>query len=173
MTVGTRSMSGQQIRAELDHPVIDADGHHLGVTLVLIAFIKCVGGADFAARFEAWRPHSGARTSVSLADRRDRWEGSSAQWVWPARTLDRATAALPRLYHERLDELGLDFSLVYPTLGLLTPMLGDDEMRNVCTRAVNLYMAETHAGLADKMLPVAAIPFPVGASFVMTPCGSR
>jgi hypothetical protein len=32
--------------------------------------------------------------------------------------LDRATAMLPRLMYERLDDLGIDFSVVYPTAGL-------------------------------------------------------
>jgi hypothetical protein len=33
--------------------------------------------------------------------------------------LDRATSALPKLMHARMDEIGLDFAIVYPSLGLL------------------------------------------------------
>ncbi len=32
--------------------------------------------------------------------------------------LDRATAMMPKLLYDRLDELGLDFVIVYPTAGL-------------------------------------------------------
>ena len=43
-------------------------------------------------------------------------------------TLDRATAMLPRLMYERLDDLGLDFAVVYPTAGprLLSPAAGHE-----------------------------------------------
>ncbi len=42
---------------------------------------------------------------------------------------DLATAILPRLMYERLEEMGLDFSVVYPTIGLITMEFGDDEVR--------------------------------------------
>ena len=42
-----------------------------------------------------------------------------AFWSSPSENvLDRATAMLPRLMYERLDDLGIDFSVVYPTAGL-------------------------------------------------------
>ena len=51
-------------------------------------------------------------------------------WGCPARnTRDLATALFPRLFHERLDEMGLDLSVVYPTLGLLAVEIGDEELR--------------------------------------------
>jgi predicted TIM-barrel fold metal-dependent hydrolase len=93
-----------------------------------------------------------------VTDRGEDWTTTPPHWVWPADTLDRATAALPRLYHERMGELGLDFSLVYPSLGLKWQMLADDDLRPLLCRAVNMYMAEVHSGLADRLLPVAAIP---------------
>ena len=33
-------------------------------------------------------------------------------------TRDRATAMMPRMLYDRLDELGIDFGIVYPTAGL-------------------------------------------------------
>ena len=39
-------------------------------------------------------------------------------WSAPAgRTIDLATALFPGLLYERLDELGIDFGMVYPSLG--------------------------------------------------------
>ena len=32
-------------------------------------------------------------------------------------TLDRATAMMPKMLYERLDEIGTDFAIVYPTPG--------------------------------------------------------
>jgi predicted TIM-barrel fold metal-dependent hydrolase len=37
-------------------------------------------------------------------------------------------------------------------------MMSDDELRPLICRALNMYMAELHAGLSDRILPVAAIP---------------
>ena len=39
-------------------------------------------------------------------------------WGEPANTLDRATAMIPRLFYERLDDFGIDFALLYTSLGL-------------------------------------------------------
>jgi predicted TIM-barrel fold metal-dependent hydrolase len=154
--VVTRSVSrAQRIKASLDHPVLDADGHTIEVTPVLNDFIKEVGGASACEKYARWAPGS---KNLTYDQRRDNWS-IPYHWTWPAKnTLDRATAALPRLYHERMDELGLDFSLVYPTLGLRMQMLPDPDLRPILCRALNLYMAELHHDLADRTLPVAAIP---------------
>jgi len=40
-------------------------------------------------------------------------------WPYPAKnTYDRATAAMPKLLHQRLDEMGLDFTILNPSQGL-------------------------------------------------------
>jgi predicted TIM-barrel fold metal-dependent hydrolase len=73
-------------------------------------------------------------------------------------TLDLATAMLPKLMYERLDELGLDFAVVYPTIGLITMGIGDEEMRRASCRALNIMKAEMFSGLSDRLAPVATIP---------------
>jgi predicted TIM-barrel fold metal-dependent hydrolase len=78
--------------------------------------------------------------------------------VFPADTLDRATASLPRLYRERMDEIGLDVSLVYPTMAIIFSMIDDEDVRLLACRAVNHYLAELHEGLTDRILPVGVIP---------------
>ncbi len=45
------------------------------------------------------------------------------------------TAAI-RLY-ERLDEMGLDVSVIYPSLGLFAAIMDDDEIRPAACRAFN------------------------------------
>ena len=44
-------------------------------------------------------------------------------------TRDRATAMMPRMLYDRLDELGIDFGIIYPTAGLGIPRIADDETR--------------------------------------------
>ena len=45
-------LTGADIRAKLDHPVVDADGHMIETTFAVLDFVKQVGGADIAARYE-------------------------------------------------------------------------------------------------------------------------
>jgi predicted TIM-barrel fold metal-dependent hydrolase len=80
-------------------------------------------------------------------------------WGFPTeRTLDRATAILPRLLYERLDELGIDFAFVYPTFGLMVLSVEEPELRQAFTRAFNAYYAEAYAGLGDRLCHAAIVP---------------
>ena len=69
------------------------------------------------------------------------------------------TAMLPKLLYERLDELGIDFGVIYPTGGaLFAPFLRDDEVRRAACRAFNMYTADQFAGLEDRLAPAAVVP---------------
>jgi predicted TIM-barrel fold metal-dependent hydrolase len=160
-------MSGERVRARLDHPVVDADGHWIETAPVLKRwfrdYVRDAGGGDLSDRFEngldyddtVLRPWS----RLSEADRRRLWTTRPPWWSLPAaNTLDRATGHLPRLMYERLDEFGIDFSVLYPSRTLTTPAIKDDELRQVACRALNAYHAELYAPFADRMTPVALIP---------------
>ena len=43
---------------------------------------------------------------------------------------------------ERLDEIGLDFAIIYPTRGLRVPRVGADKPRRAAARAYNIVTAE-------------------------------
>ncbi len=148
--------SGAEIRSQLSHPVIDSDGHMVEVSAVIADFVRDIGGASVLARFE--KRYTPPQRQADIEERRVTGRASPTHWFWSADALDRATAMLPKLYHERMDELGMDFGLVYPSTGLGYQMDNDEEMRRVLCRALNMYMAETHKGLSDRLLPVAAIP---------------
>src|SRR5207253_3078211 len=65
--------------------------------------------------------------SMSVAERRHKRIGQPAFWSRQTEnTLDRATAMMPRLLYDRLDELCLDFVVVYLTAGLRFPRVADD-----------------------------------------------
>ena len=80
-------------------------------------------------------------------------------WGSPARnTRDLATALLPALLYDRLDELGIDVSRRLPEHRARLPApRGSDQRRGAC-RALNRHNAETFAPFADRLVPVAAIP---------------
>jgi predicted TIM-barrel fold metal-dependent hydrolase len=48
--------------------------------------------------------------------------------------------------------------VVYPTLGLITILIRDEEVRRAACRALNRMKAEMFAGFTDRLIPVATIP---------------
>src|SRR5260221_11518315 len=84
--------------------------------------------------------------------------GRPSFWHIPANTLDRATAMLPGLMRERLDEFGIDFAVVYTTLGLSFIHMTDHDMRRALCRALNKLNADVFAEHRTRMTPVALIP---------------
>ena len=59
--------------------------------------------------------------------------------------------------YDRLGDFGVDFALVYPTLGLITQNFPDD-IRQASCRALNRMSAELFAPYSDRMTPVATVP---------------
>ena len=145
---GDSKLTGADIRAKLDHPVVDADGHMIEATFAVFDFVKQVGGAKMLERYEKMvRPNQPGRRRGAV------WIGNSG-----AGTIDRATAMLPKLLYSRLDELGIDFAVVYGTYALNVLGTMDDEMRPVIFRAMNMLYADMFNGLSDRLTPVALIP---------------
>jgi predicted TIM-barrel fold metal-dependent hydrolase len=147
------------IRKQIDHPIIDADGHILEFMPEMREHFAEVAGPNLLEAFDqqlsVFRESRGwpVETMREVGMFRMTW------WGFPARnTLDRATAMLPRLFHSRLDELGLDYAVVYPTYGLGGLSTDDQELRTASVRAANHYYAEAFSGLRDRLEPVAVIP---------------
>jgi predicted TIM-barrel fold metal-dependent hydrolase len=65
---------------------------------------------------------------------------------------------LPRLMYERLDDLGIDFCVVYPTNGLGFHRMPDHRLRRAICRAYNVFAADQFRGLGDRVIPAAVIP---------------
>ena len=152
------SSKSAAIRAKLDHPIIDSDGHLIEVTPVLHDYIRAEGGESVLQRvkknadFQHW-------TQLSADERSDARTTAITWWLAPTKNgLDRATAMIPRLLDERLDDLGLDFCALYPSGGLGYPRLPDEELRRVCCRAYNKYVADTYGPYSSRMTPAALIP---------------
>jgi predicted TIM-barrel fold metal-dependent hydrolase len=147
------------IHDRLGYPVIDADGHYLEFGPSILEYMKDVAGPRVADAFRMTGERVAESIRMTVAERRDRGIAQEAFWPTPTRnTLDRATATLPRLLYERLDEFGFDFTVLYPSAGLLVPRMMDDEMRPAISRALNMYNAETYRPFADRITPAAIIP---------------
>jgi predicted TIM-barrel fold metal-dependent hydrolase len=156
---GHGHLSPAQVRARLSHSVIDADGHWVEFSPVVSEQLRRIGGDKAAEGFLSVGRGVRQSLTLSVAERRRRGLPQEAFWSSPARnTRDRATAMLPRLLYERLEELGLDFAVLYPTVGLRVPRIADDETRRATCRAFNILTAESFREFADRITPAAAIP---------------
>jgi predicted TIM-barrel fold metal-dependent hydrolase len=154
-----RSDAVEKIRRQLDHPVIDGDGHLIEFTPLVRDFLVEIAGETVAARFDTMQNGSALARQVPLEAKRGLGMTRFAWWGVPTRnTLDRATAMTPRIMYERMDELGLDHALLFPTYGLTVTALADDELRPALARAYNRYYAECYGEYRDRLEPVAAIP---------------
>src|SRR5437868_15229915 len=109
------------IRARLDHPIIDSDGHTAEFEPALLDYLRDVGGSRAVDRLVALpdSPFAFRWYKLSPRERIEQRQSRPHFWVHPAaNTLDRATSSLPKLLYERLDEMGLDFTIIYPSIGL-------------------------------------------------------
>jgi len=148
-----------KIRGRLRHPIIDVDGHWIEYAPVMREEFKRIGGdaAVEALAIASQRIPNSLR--LSLAERRRRRIGQEAFWSSPSENVrDRATAMLPRLMYERLDDLGIDFCVVYPTAGLSYHRMQDTRLRRAICRAYNVFAADQFRGLEDRIIPAAIIP---------------
>jgi hypothetical protein len=148
-----------KLRERLDHPVIDSDGHALEFLPAVRDRMRALGGEGVVGGFDAVLGGIQQFHALSHQQRRALGLFRPPWWGFPTRnTLDRATAILPKLLRARLDELGLDFAVVYPTYGLFALSLEPDELRRSCARAFNEYYAESYAEYRDRLCPAALIP---------------
>jgi predicted TIM-barrel fold metal-dependent hydrolase len=160
-----RPSRSAQIRARLDHPIIDADAHLLEFFPAYMDAIAQVGGPRFRERYQR-RLAQGHATgdwsqwnALDWEQRRDGRVPRGAWWGLPTRnTYDAATAMLPRLLRERLDDLGIDLLISYGGLTLYLPLELDEETRRTTVRALNTAQADIYREHADRILPAAAIP---------------
>src|SRR5437867_3789486 len=148
-----------EIRSRLDRPVMDGDGQWVEFDPVFSERLRKVGGDKAAEGFLAAMKTTTDALSMTVAERRRRRVAQPGFWTRQAsNTLDRATAMMPRLLYQRLDELGNDFAIIYPTAGLRMPRISDDATRRAVARAHNIVTAEYFRKLSDRMTPAAIIP---------------
>jgi len=151
-----------EIRARLGHPVIDSDGHFIEYLPAVSEYIVKAGGRkaldDFGAAFSKtflstqWH-------DLTPSERREVWAKRPPFFGSPAKnTLDLATALFPDLLYERMDEIGLDFAVLYPSVAIGVQCFLDDDIRRLACRALNDFYADLFMDHPDRITPVAVIP---------------
>ncbi len=149
----------QAVRESLDHPIVDSDGHMIEFEPAILDSLAEVAGHDMVERYRKATGDGLMQWGMSDQERRDRRMVRAPFWVLPAaNTLDRATAMLPKVFVSRMEELGLDFSVLYPSMGLVSVGVADDELRQASCRAFNAYHADLYADYSERVTPAAVIP---------------
>jgi predicted TIM-barrel fold metal-dependent hydrolase len=156
-------LSAPEVRQKLDHPVVDIDGHTVEFFPALVPELAKEGvrvdGPELQRRMAGTFGPPADWYALTPAERlarrvgRGPWGGGGSR-----NEVDLATAMLPRLLYERLDELGIDVSVIYPSYGLLFAHFDDEHDRRGACRALNRYNAALFDGLTDRLIPVAEIP---------------
>ncbi len=154
------SRTAAEVRAGLGHPIVDGDGHWVEYQPVVQEAMRRIGGDRAAEGFTRFGDMIGRNVALTTAERRARGLGHEAFWAVPTEnTYDRATAMMPALLEELLDELGIDFTVLYPTQGLgIVNIRDDDAMRREACAAYNTFIAEYFAPHSRRMTPAAVIP---------------
>ncbi len=158
MVTGAQT-EARKLHARLKHPIIDADGHWAEFAPLMREEFRRIGGDTAVEALDLASQRIPNSLNMSVAERRRRRIGQEAFWFLPTKnTLDRATAMLPRLMYERLDDLGLDFCVIYPTAGLGYFRLPPERLRRALCRAYNVFTAEQFGPYNDRIVPAAIIP---------------
>ena len=151
-----RRSRSTEIHDALDHPVIDVDGHTIDFMPVLEDYVREFTGKKGVEWYRRSHPWYDADRATRISRRIPR----PLTWGYPAfNTLDHITGVVPALLEERLGEIGIDFTVIYPSpTRTAVPGLADGDLRQGMCRALNTYQRDTLAPHAGHMTPAAVIP---------------
>lgn len=157
----SHSSKSAAVRARVNHPIIDSDGHMIEFEPDVLDCIRQVGGAQMVDAYVS--AVAGSRLfgwdHVTPEERLDKRIARSPWWGAPTRnTLDRATASLPKLLYERLDEFGIDYAILFPSVGMTATYPKDADVRRAVCRGYNTYYADLYREYPDRLTAAAIIP---------------
>ncbi len=157
VVTGNAASRSAKVRSQLSHPVVDGDGHWLEPVAIFLEFLAEEGGPRLVDEFRREKAKRDDWYAADPGERMRRRLRREAWWGEPASTLDRATVSVPGLLAERLQEFGIDYAVVYPTLGLTLRGIADVELRRASVRALNRMNAELFAPYAFRLTPAATV----------------
>jgi predicted TIM-barrel fold metal-dependent hydrolase len=158
-------MKASEVRGNLSHPIIDADGHFVELGPVfeeeMLTYLEEMGGRAVRDRYTGNTGLTDTTTVLAShpGGRGPGWKAMPSWWGWPTKnTRDRATSYLPALLYERLDEIGIDFTILYPSMTLSYLEMHEDELIGLRCRAANRALANLYAPYQDRTTVGALVP---------------
>lgn len=158
MVTASQPTRSAAVRQRLDHPVVDADAHWLESVPVFHDYLKATAGQSMLDEYIKSQASNDRWFQTPPEERIRRRLGRPNYWFGPGNTLDRATSMIPRLLYQRLPHFGIDYAIVYPTLGLAGFVALPNDLRLSCVRAYNIMAADMFRAYSDRITPVAIIP---------------
>ncbi len=154
------SLNPSRIRAELGFPVIDVDGHVLELIPAALPYLRESLGQKLFDRYVTSRtPLEAALSRSDVASRKDSRHPQLGWWSSPVdNPRDVATSIFPRLLHERMEELGIDLMVAFPTHALGSAGIQDEELRTGVCRGFNDFFADVYGPYSDRLLMAGMIP---------------
>jgi predicted TIM-barrel fold metal-dependent hydrolase len=149
-----------ETREKIGHPVIDSDGHVLEFMPAAHPYLKkALGEALFARYYGGDSPLKVAMSSPTLEERRRSRVPQAGWWGTPVKNVrDVATSLSPRLLHARMDELGFDFAVLFPTSGFNSAGVSDEPLRRGLCAGFNEFFAQAYGPFADRLTVAGIIP---------------
>jgi predicted TIM-barrel fold metal-dependent hydrolase len=154
------SPSSAEVRREVGHPIVDADGHVLELLPAVFPYLRETLGSRGFERYlqqipatRRARPPRPAREMLADRAPQTAWFGAVTE-----SSADRATVMFPELLCERMQELGIDFSVLFTTHALSSCGIADEELRRGTIRAFNRYYADVYGPHRDRLAIAGIIP---------------
>lgn len=154
---------GQSLRQRLgiEHPIIDMDGHVVELVAATLPFLRDAMGPTLFTRYierEQAVLYAGRRPAP-LGERLRARLPQRGWWTQHTKdTFERALPMFPKLLHESMDDLGLDYAVLYPTNALTICSVEDPEIRQGLCHGYNAYFAEIYRPYADRMTAAGIVP---------------
>ena len=147
----------RQIRRRLSHPIVDGDGHWVETLSVHLDYLRELAGPEMAQSYINYcKPHD--RWYVATDEQRKHQRMRRATWwMSPSDTRDRATVMMPGLRKNRMDELGLDFAVMYPSIGLNFHRINSEDMRKAVVRSYNIMTRDFFSDHKDRFAPAGIV----------------
>lgn len=142
--------------------MIDGDGHYIDLRQPFHAYLRDHGMGELLEGYVPYAANafsSGKLWSLQTGEERLATRDPAPPfWVPPGETDYFATVTIPRLYHERLPEAGIDFAVLYPTVGFgLMHGDRDDARRGLC-RGFNEWIAQEYGPYRDRIAVAGLVP---------------
>ena len=151
------TLDAAKIRSQLKHPIVDGDGHWVEAVPVHLDYLRELAGPDMAARYAKYCSSHDRWYKATDEERRRNRMRRATWWFSPTHTYDRATIMMPNLLRARLDELGIDFAVMYTSIGLNFHRIQAEDMRKAVIRSYNIMARDWFADHMDRFAPVAVV----------------
>jgi predicted TIM-barrel fold metal-dependent hydrolase len=156
----TTQMSAMDVRRQIDHPVIDGDGHLTELAPAGYPFLREHLSAEQFEEFLRWgTPTARGMRFRPAAEQRRTGSPQIAWWGGPTRhAIDKATPMLPALLYERLPEIGFDYGIFYTSAAMGFLAVADEDQRRGLSAGWNDFLADLSGPFADRMTFAGLVP---------------